>query len=277
MRIPVLRGVIDRRILVNYRVNPDALQAVLPPPFHPKLHRGVGVAGICLIRLRDVRPAILPGWLGVSSENAAHRIAVEWCDETGRVCEGVYIPRRDTSSRLNAFAGGRLFPGVHHHARFAVRETPDHFELDLTSDDGRTRVTVKADLAAHLPASSVFRSLEEASKFFENGSLGYSATADPRKHQGLELRCHQWKVEPLAVAEVRSSFFEDESAFPRGTVEFDSALLMRGIVHEWRARADLCCSPDAEPVLRPRIANAQTVPAALTRHDRTPTLTSLLL
>jgi len=275
--VDTIRATIDRRLLINYRIEPDRAASILPRPFRPLLVGGWAVGGICLIRLADIRPPGAPRALGLTTENAAHRIAVEWTDDDGRLCEGVYIPRRDTSSRLNAFAGGRLFPGVHHHARFAVRETPDHFELDLTSDDGRTRVTVKADLAAHLPASSVFRSMEEASAFFAAGSLGYSATADPRKHQGLELRCHQWKVEPLAVAEVHSSFFEDESAFPRGTVEFDSALLMRGIVHEWRAREDLCCSLDAEPVLRPRIANAQTVPAALTRHDRTLTLTSLLL
>ena len=84
MRIPALHGVIDRRILVNYRVNPDAVQAVLPPPFHPKLVRGVGIAGICLIRLRGIRPAFVPSWLGISSENAAHRMAVEWHDATGR-------------------------------------------------------------------------------------------------------------------------------------------------------------------------------------------------
>ena len=43
MKIPVMRGVIDRRILVNYRVNPDVLRKVLPRPFQPKLVRGVAV------------------------------------------------------------------------------------------------------------------------------------------------------------------------------------------------------------------------------------------
>ena len=55
MRIPVVRGVIDRRILVNYAVDPEVLARTLPAPFRPKLHRGLGLAGICLIRLRDVR------------------------------------------------------------------------------------------------------------------------------------------------------------------------------------------------------------------------------
>src|SRR5262245_37618023 len=117
MRIPVIRGVIDRRILVNYHVDPDVLSPLLPPPFRPKVVHGFGMVGICLIRLKKVRPTFLPSWFGISSENAAHRTAVEW-DENGALRGGVYVRRRDTDSRLNAWAGGRLFPGVHHHARF---------------------------------------------------------------------------------------------------------------------------------------------------------------
>src|SRR5437763_7438627 len=175
MRIPVMRGVIERRILVNYRVRPDALAKVLPPPFQPKLVRGVGLAGICLIRLGHVRPALLPAWLGIASENAAHRAAVEWTDDTGRLCEGVYIPRRDTNSRLNALAGGRLFPGLHHHARFRVNETGNRVEVALDSDDAQTHVLVAGRIAADGPAGSVFGSVAAASAFFEAGSLGYSA------------------------------------------------------------------------------------------------------
>src|SRR5205814_7424198 len=109
MMIPVVRGVIDRRILVNYHVDPSVLAPLLPVPFRPKVIHGVGMVGICLIRLKQVRPMLLPSWLGISSENAAHRTAVEW-DVNGTVREGVYVRRRDTSSWLNALAGGRLFP-----------------------------------------------------------------------------------------------------------------------------------------------------------------------
>src|SRR5688572_22191214 len=104
MKIPVLRGLIERRILVNYRVDPGVLAPLLPAPFRPRLVGGFGMAGICLIRLRGVRPRLFPSWLGISSENAAHRVAVEW-DEGGVVREGVYVRRRDTDSRLNALAG----------------------------------------------------------------------------------------------------------------------------------------------------------------------------
>jgi hypothetical protein len=242
MRIPVVRGVIDRRILVNYHVDPNVLAPLLPAPFRPKVIHSAGMVGICLIRLKKVRPSSFPSWLGVSSENAAHRTAVEW-DDHGVVREGVYVRRRDTNSRLNSIAGGRVFPGVHHHATFTVSETADRFEVALCSDDGLTKMSVRGHRTDRLPASSVMRSLEEASAFFQAGSLGYSATRDPSRFQGLELRCFNWQAEPLEVEQVRSSFFEDESLFPRGSIEFDCALLMRGIEHEWHGREDLCCAP----------------------------------
>lgn len=110
MRLPVIRGIIDRRILANYRVDPCVLTKLLPPTFRPQMVDGFGIAGICLIRLKSIRPSFMPSWMGISSENAAHRIAVEW-DDGDHVRTGVYIPRRDTSSTLNSLAGGRIFPG----------------------------------------------------------------------------------------------------------------------------------------------------------------------
>jgi hypothetical protein len=241
MRIPVIRGVIDRRILVNYHVDPGVLARLLPAPFRPKLIHGAGLVGICLIRLKKVRPTFWPAWLGIASENAAHRTAVEW-DDNGTVREGVYVRRRDTNSWLNSLAGGRLFPGIHHHARFTVKESAERFRVALRSDDGVTTMSVCGRRTDRLPASSVFGSLEEASAFFQAGSLGYSATAESSRFQGLELRCFNWKVEPLEVEEVRSSFFEDVALFPPGSIQFDCALLMRGIEHEWHGRSDLCCT-----------------------------------
>ena len=247
MRIPIIRGTIDRRILVNYRVDPDTLAKVLPPPFCPKLIHGVGMAGICLIRLKHIRPRFLPGFLGISSENAAHRIAVEW-DQAGEVHQGVYIPRRDTSSRLNALVGGRLFPGIHHHAHFQVEEQDGHYSVILDSDDGKTHVAVQGSIAPELPTNTVFRSLQKASDFFEAGSLGYSDTGQPEEYDGLELRSFHWKVRPLEIERVESSFFEDRNLFPTGSVEFDCALLMQEIEHEWLSRESLKPVLAADPM-----------------------------
>jgi len=244
MKLPVIAGVIDRRILVNYQVDPDVLARTLPAPFRPKIVRGAGLAGICLIRLKGVRPRGLPTWLGISSENAAHRTAVEW-DDAGTTREGVFVRRRDTDSRLNTLAGGRIFPGVHHHGRFDVAESAEQLRVALDSDDGAVRVSVDARPTDRVPATSVFASLDEASAFFQAGSLGYSITQDSGCFQGLELRCPVWHMTPLETVAVRSSYFADESIFPSGSVRYDSAFLMRDVVHEWHAQPDLraCRAP----------------------------------
>ena len=241
MKIPTIRGIIDRRILANFRIDADCMAAALPAPFRPQLHRGWAVGGICLIRLKQVRPNFLPLPCGLQSENAAHRIAVEW-DDAGQTKQGVYIPRRDTNSRLNALAGGSIFPGVHHFSKFTVVETEQEFSVTMNSDDDSAKVHVAGSVSNDFPESSIFETLDEASKFFEQGSLGYSDTKISGVYDGLELSCIDWKVETLEVDAIESSYFQDNERFPSGSVEFDCALLMRGIDHRWHSRAELCCS-----------------------------------
>lgn len=240
MRLPAIRGIIDRRILANFRIDPDTLAVALPRPFRPWLFDGVAIGGICLIRLKQIRPRLLPIPWGLGSENAAHRIAVEW-DEGDKTRRGVYIPRRDTNSRLNAWAGGTVFPGVHHHAQFDVAESEDHFSVSMNSDDGVASVQVSGSVGPWLTGESVFGSLQEASRFFEQGSLGYSDTSTIGKFDGLELQCDDWHVESLDLDSIESSYFDDTSLFPPGSVQFDCALLMRGIDHQWHGRPDLHC------------------------------------
>ena len=240
MRFPAFRGVIDRRILINYRVDPAGVSRLLPAPFRPKLVGGSAVAGICLIRLKQIRPRPTPAALGLASENAAHRVAVEWQDETGQLREGVFVPRRDTSSRLNAWAGGRVFPGEHHRARFEVREAAGRYHVAVASNDDETRLTLDARVADALPSDSVFASLDEASAFFEAGSLGYSATRRQRHFDGIELRCLDWSVRPLAVEHLESNWFQDPARFPAGSVKLDCALLMTDVAHQWLARDPIC-------------------------------------
>jgi hypothetical protein len=237
MRIPTVKGIIERRILINYRADSEAITKFLPETFRPKLIKGKAIVGICLIRLKHIRPKAFPFNLGISSENGAHRIAVEWT-ENGQVNEGVYVPRRDTSSRLNSLVGGRIFPGIHHLADFNVNEYNGHYDVEFTSDDG-TFLSIRAQETNEWSNVSVFEDQNSASDFFKQGSVGYSPGKSRGTFDGLELKTESWQVSPLTVSNVTSSFFEDKNVFPEGTIEFDNALLMRNIDHEWNSRRSL--------------------------------------
>jgi uncharacterized protein DUF2071 len=227
-----VRGVIRRRILVNYRVEPDVVKRLLPPGFEPKLVGGYAMAGICLIRLEGQRPSWFPRGVGMSSENVAHRIAVVR-RERGSERESVYIPRRDSASRLQHWLGGRAFPGELGSATFAVQDDGDSILVSMRAADG-LEVEFRGRIGDLMHRGSVFASLEDASRFFRAGSLGYSATRQNTRLDALHLDAADWKVSALDVELARSTFFEDRSRFPLGSVEFDSALIMRNIEHEWR-------------------------------------------
>jgi hypothetical protein len=231
-------GRIAQRILVNYRVDPDVAARLVPAPFRPDTSRGAAIAGICLLRLEDLRPATVPRRFGITSENAAHRIAVEWDGPAGRR-HGVYIPRRDTSSLVTTFVGGRLFPGWHHRAAFETAEVDGRVDVSLVSSDGTTRVAVAASVADRLPGGSIFDDLDDASGFFRADPVGWSATRRPGRYDAVERAPAQWSLAPLAIERAASSFFEDAVAFPAGTVELDSALLMRPTAARWTARPPL--------------------------------------
>ncbi len=60
------RGVIARRVLLNYRIDPSVLSQAIPAPFRPKLYRGRGIGGVCMIRFRGLRPRFMPSWFGMA-------------------------------------------------------------------------------------------------------------------------------------------------------------------------------------------------------------------
>ncbi|WP_322871867.1 DUF2071 domain-containing protein [Streptomyces goshikiensis] len=238
MRAPRLASVIERRLLVNYRVDPDTVARLLPDGLRPQLVRGHAVAGICLLRLGSVRPAWAPAAAGLRSENAAHRISVERDGPDG-VVSGVYIPRRDTASLVNRWAGGRVFPGEHGRADFTVRETEDTVRVAFATRDGSTEVDVTAEVTDSLEGSLLFSGLEEASAFFRDGSEGWSATRSGRSLDGMRLETDAWRVEPARITSARSSFFDDPERFPPGTAELDSVLVMRDVPVRWQPLPEL--------------------------------------
>ena len=111
-----------------------------------------------------------------------------------------------------------------------MKEENGHYHVAFENADG-TMVSIDAEKTDSLNHNSIFKSLENVSAFFERGSVGYSP--NKKKFDGLELKTYNWKIEPLKVISARSSFFENENIFPKGSAKFDNALLMTEINHEW--------------------------------------------
>jgi hypothetical protein len=222
---------IERRLLVNYRIDPEVVEGHLPAPFRPQLVSGWAVGGVCFIRLGSLRPNHSPAALGITTENVAHRFAVEWDDDAGTQV-GVFISRRDTNSRITALAGDRIFPGMHRMARFEVHERGSELRLGVESRDGTLGLSVTASESQTL-GGELFTSLEQAIDFFRRGSLGFSPSGSSSCLTGVRLQSQSWDARPVTIEDMRSSLFDDPDAFPTGSCTLDFGLVMRDLRARW--------------------------------------------
>lgn len=140
-----IRGTVRRRLLVNAVVDPDEAAHRLPHGLRPHVTELGTVVGCCLLEIDGLRPTHVPAFAGITLRAAAHRISVEWGDDAGQVTVGVYVPMRQTDSRLAVALGGRWFPGVHEQARLEVSSSGSNvrWAVDPRGPDGY-RVSVDA-------------------------------------------------------------------------------------------------------------------------------------
>jgi hypothetical protein len=231
--LPTLEGVIARRVLLNVRVDAAVARGLVPAPLEVIERQGAAVAGICLIRLEDLRPKGAPTSLGLSSENVAHRIAIRFPTDDGPR-DGVFIWRRDTDRGLVPALGGRLFPGVHGKATFEVQDDPDRLRYRVRTPRGDGDIDLDVHLVEGWSSTPSFASFDDVRAFFSAGDCGFSCALDGTTLEGMQLRTTTWDMAPLQVDGFASSFYEDPARFPAGSVTLDGAVLMRSIPHEWR-------------------------------------------
>ena len=230
-----LDATIERRLLINYRVDPEVITRLLPAPFMPRLVDGQAMAGICLLHLRQARPAGLPAQLGIETQGVAHRIAVKWPSADGTMVDGVFIPRRDSGSWMVATAAGKSL--ATRRADFAIMETNDAFDIAMTSRDGGGSLHVIGRVIGDF-TDSALGSLDDALTFFRNGGPGFSPAPHGR-FSGIDLKAASWHFDPLEVTDMKSSWFDDAGRFPTNSVIFDSGLVMRRTLSQWRSVADI--------------------------------------
>ena len=234
MRAPALRGRIDRRISVFYRLDPMAARSLLPAPLRPRLVRGWALGGVCILRLARMRPRMLPIPLGLASELAWHRIAVEW-EEEGRPMHGHYLLRSETDSRLAPFPGARLVPSPDDCTRIEVRSSDAALTARVESGDGTTDLDLAASLGSWR-SDALFKSANAARASIASGHVVWDGD-EQGELEGVELRSTGGTAQGLEVVRLASTWFDDRARFPLGAATLDCAIVVRDADHEWHAPA----------------------------------------
>ncbi len=213
---PDLVGDVECRVLLNYRVDVERLNAVLPDPFYPvDVEDGVGLGGVCAASLEDARPRFTPRTLGLTVDNTIHRVAVQW-KEGDSLRRGSYVVRRDAAGRLKALVESRLMPGDVHPARITMDFDVDSGEYWVRADCDTEFIRFDAVEAGDVDEASVFDSPDEVMEFFAEEEVSYAG--EPGSFEVVESCSVDADLQPLEIKKARSSFFENLGG------EFDSAV-----------------------------------------------------
>lgn len=236
MLINSISGLCERRLILNWRVDPDIVAKLLPRPFRPRLVNGHAIVGMDVLKLAEMRPTGLPAFTGFSTENAIDRIAVEW-DEGGTIVQGLYVPHRYSPSTVNALvSSARLFPTIFTHALFDFNERAGRYQVSVFA--GANRFELDANESKTFAEKSILGSPNAASDFHRDAKISYSPSPDKDKFDAIYLKTLDWKATPLSIKSVSYSYID--RLYP-GAV-FDSALVMHSTKHEWHGLGSISAS-----------------------------------
>ena len=231
MKLPKLATTIERRIFLTYAVEPELIASQLPDGIKPKLFNGKASAGVCLIRMGNIRPAFVKPEVGITAENAGHRIAATYTNAAGEEVDGVYAPFRHTSSRLAVAMSGTLFPGIQRPATFTSLEANGNFKVNMNSKD--TLVNVDVDLVDESEwKSELFPTFAEASEAYRNGKVALSPVGSKGnlKTEPLKLEHVYWDIKP---AHINYAFASSFALYPKESISLDHALVMQNVPAYW--------------------------------------------
>jgi hypothetical protein len=227
---------VDRRVVILYRIAEAVAAQILPATAQPRQVADRTLAGIAFRRRRVVGSRFVPARLH-TSHCATHFVLVH-SGTIGDPSGGVYIARRDTAPRWQAWISG---PGSGHPARFRVIDRQDSLELAGDSDDRSMHLLFKARVSRGVPDGSVFRSLPQAADTLTESLISLGLTSPDGVTGESPSVWRRVQLQPLQVECLESSFFDAWQQAGAGLVEFDSAFALREDQFAWSQAGTLCC------------------------------------
>lgn len=207
-----MRGQLDRRIVVAYRVCAEELAAALPTSSQPLTHRGVGFVLTSLNCIKQWRPAFLPPEFGISIHRLLLTTPIErdGGDQARPKMHQLWKERCSEGSVHTLLRGNRL----------QISESLDHLEVSVESS-AQTLFSLSAFLTPALPSSSAFRTLCEAKFVVDCEAVG-------------EFELGQACCLPLHVDYLYNWIVDQSDCCPFDSMEFDSAFLVRREARRWK-------------------------------------------
>jgi len=225
---------------INYRVQPDALAALLPAPLEPEIHKGRGWVQVLVSSLRDLRPPGLPALFGTCFYQVSYRAAVRYRDKDGTSRRGGYFVRSETNHPVMRAVGNALAEFKFHDFGAAdVVMLRDGDRLTVGVDpkpafpDGRLVTVVDTRHRTAPPPGSSWSSLAELHDPLVECYDALGVDAEQGHLYILTIDRDPWNARFVEPQSVYSEYF-DTGPLGKGAAEIDSVLHLEECRYRWR-------------------------------------------
>lgn len=231
-----MEGRLDECLLLSYRAPARSVQYLLPNGLELIRRNGWAFWNIVLCHVDRLRPAGLPGALGISYHHIAYRLLVRAKTSDGRTIDGLFFVRSDSDSLLVSKAGNLASDFRFHAATIERKYQADNLIfVARDSEQGIADAHLRVDLSREPRAAmdSCFDSLDEARAFLKYRPLGLTCDSKGRTLKLAEVFRNESKWDEKAVSVVESGwkFFDH---LKQDDVQLELATRVAPIDYRWR-------------------------------------------
>ena len=225
-----MKAVFRNCFMINFAVEPDVMQRLLPTPLQPDLYANKAFVDVAVVDMEQMRPAFLPRGFGINYNQVVYRTAVRCNGE-----RGVYFLRSDADNGLISKAGNWMTFFQFHHSRMQWQRQEGCFQFDLMAQPGQhADIHARFDISSpsrQMPENSCFPSLAEAQAFLVELYSAYSP--DARGISRVRIQRTPWDIQVVQDTRGIYEFMQGSEMFPEGTATLDSVFYVRDLSYLW--------------------------------------------
>lgn len=224
----------DESLVIAWALPKDVLEPLVPDGLTLDTYDEWGFVVIAVVQTRRLRPAGLPSRLGRDYALTGYRIFVRRQMPDGRIRRGLHILRSDTD-KCTMRTGGNLLTHYNYRlGRIEMRRSAGELAVQIETPGAEADLDVIAtvsDQPASLPATSPFRSSQDARRFA--GPLPWTFDHEPETNSIVMIHARRagWRPQPVAV-EVRCCTFLDQPPFA-GEARLANAFHVSDVDYGW--------------------------------------------
>lgn len=225
-----MHGTVVRRFLISYPVSPDLLLKHLPPGAECATYDGLAWVSACFVRMDDMRPSVLPKFIGMGFNYLIHRTRARLPFPDGKLREAVLVLQPNINRPLLSTFGSWL-TGVGFQTRdIDFREDDEGWHIQMTAQGELLydATIAKSSCSESISSESRFTSAQEADDFLLGVSFGSHWIKGQRDLKLLPETHDPWTTLACTCVTRKNQYLETLGA---GVVDADHAITMTEIPH----------------------------------------------